>query len=108
MRLGHGKIIKSLTRGNHCPVLPAVLVVIPISRKGTQKMLDFKNSTTEEAWDKLSYEEKNYVLYERQKALLDLFLEKNAISKVQHDKSLHDLTVKMAGAVTREMNSGGG
>lgn len=65
-------------------------------------MLNFKHSSTEEAWDKLSYEEKNHVLYERQKALLDLFLEKNAISKAQHDKSLHDLTVKMAGAAAEE------
>ena len=52
-------------------------------------------SPDEQTWDKLTYEEKNRMLYERQKALLDLFLEKKAISQAQHDKSLHDLTVKM-------------
>lgn len=46
-------------------------------------------------WDSLSYEEKNRELYLRQKKLLEQFLERNAISKTQYDKSLHDLTVKM-------------
>ena len=48
-----------------------------------------------EAWDALSYEQKNHQLFLRQKALLDQFLEKGAISQAQHDKSLHDLTEKM-------------
>ena len=56
---------------------------------------DFTTAQSEQRWDSLSYEEKNRLLYERQKALLDLFLEKKAISQAQHDKSLHDLTVKM-------------
>ena len=47
------------------------------------------------AWNRLTYEEKNRELYDRQKKLLDLFLEKHAISQQQHDKSLHDLTEKM-------------
>ena len=47
------------------------------------------------SWESLTYEEKNRVLYERQKKMLDEFLEKGAISKEQHDKSLHDLTEKM-------------
>ena len=46
-------------------------------------------------WDSLSYAEKNRVLYERQKQMLEEFLERNAISKAQYDKSLHDLTEKM-------------
>jgi hypothetical protein len=46
-------------------------------------------------WEKLSYSEKNRELFLRQKALLDLFLEKKAISQAQHDKSLKDLTEKM-------------
>ena len=60
-------------------------------------MTDYTLTTSpaEQTWDKLTYEEKNRMLYERQKALLDLFLEKKAISQAQHDKSLHDLTVKM-------------
>ena len=46
-------------------------------------------------WDSLSHEEKNHQLFLRQKALLDQFLEKGAISQAQHDKSLHDLIEKM-------------
>ena len=34
-------------------------------------------------------------LFERQKQLLDTFLETGAISKAQHDKSLGDLITKM-------------
>ena len=50
--------------------------------------------TTEE-WESLSYEEKNRVLYERQKQMLEEFLERNAISKAQYEKSLHDLMMRM-------------
>ena len=46
-------------------------------------------------WSDLSYEEKTHQLFLRQKALLDQFLERGAITQAQHDKSLHDLTVKM-------------
>ena len=45
-------------------------------------------------WDSLTYEEKNSLLFERQKHMLAEFLEKGAISKTQYDKSLHDLTEK--------------
>ena len=47
------------------------------------------------AWDAMSHEEKNHQLYLKQKQTLDMFLERGAISQAQHDKSLHDLTVKM-------------
>ena len=43
----------------------------------------------------VSRAEKNRQLFLRQKKLLDLFLEKGAISRAQHDKSLHDLREKM-------------
>ena len=46
-------------------------------------------------WNTLSHAEKNHQLYLRQKELLAQFLKNGAISKVQYDKSLHDLTVKM-------------
>ena len=46
-------------------------------------------------WDAMSHEEKNHQLYLKQKQMLDMFLERGAISQTQHDKSLHDLTVKM-------------
>ncbi len=43
----------------------------------------------------LSHEEKKHRLFLKQKALLEQFLKKGAISQAQHDKSLHDLTEKM-------------
>ena len=46
-------------------------------------------------WSSLSYEEKNRLLFLRQKKTLDMFLERGAISQAQHDKSLHDLIEKM-------------
>ncbi len=46
-------------------------------------------------WSTLSYEEKNHRLFLQQKELLDGLLERGAISQAQHDKSLHDLQVKM-------------
>ena len=87
----------SPTEGNHCTVHPVILRRISENtlRCFIMRDTDFNLSSSEQAWGKLSYEEKNKVLYERQKALLDLFLEKKAISQAQHDKSLHDLTNKM-------------
>jgi len=41
-----------------------------------------------------SHEEKNHFLYLKQKAMLDTFLAKGAITQAEHDKSLHDLTAK--------------
>ena len=46
-------------------------------------------------WFSLTYEEKNRLLFLRQKKTLDMFLERGAISQAQHDKSLHDLIEKM-------------
>ncbi len=46
-------------------------------------------------WSTLSYEEKNRLLFLRQKKTLEMFLERGAISQAQHDKSLHDLIEKM-------------
>ena len=46
-------------------------------------------------WSSLSYEEKNRILFQRQKKTLDMFLERGAISQAQYDKSLHDLIEKM-------------
>ena len=58
--------------------------------------MDFTPETTN--WDALSHEEKNHRLFLKQKELLDLFLARGAITQAQHDKSLHDLTVKMGEA----------
>lgn len=49
----------------------------------------------DQAWDALSYEEKNHQLYLKQKRMLEEFLERNAIKRQQYEKSLHDLTEKM-------------
>ena len=46
-------------------------------------------------WENLSPEEKKRELFLRQKRTLELFLERNAISKSQYDKSLGDLREKM-------------
>lgn len=47
------------------------------------------------AFDTMSKEEKRIELYLSQKRLLETFLERNAISKAQYEKSLNDLTTKM-------------
>ena len=46
-------------------------------------------------WETLTPEEKKKQLFLKQKNTLDLFLERNAISKAQYDKSLGDLINKM-------------
>ncbi len=46
-------------------------------------------------WERMTPEEKKIQLYKNQKNTLDLFLERNAISREQYNKSLHDLTEKM-------------
>ena len=43
----------------------------------------------------MSTKEQKHELYLKQKALLDTFLEKHAITQAQYNKSLHDLTEKM-------------
>ena len=45
-------------------------------------------------WENMTPEEKKKELFLRQKKTLDLFLERNAISKAQYDKSLGDLVEK--------------
>lgn len=59
------------------------------------KDYDMETNMDQRPWEKLSHDEKNHQLYLKQKALLETFLEKNAISKDQYEKSLHDLTEKM-------------
>ena len=47
------------------------------------------------SWESMTPEEKKRELFLKQKKTLDLFLERNAISKAQYDKSLGDLHEKM-------------
>ena len=60
-----------------------------------KKNLNCRNSNEDINWTALSPEQKNHQLFLKQKALLDQFLEKGAISQAQHEKSLHDLIEKM-------------
>ena len=46
-------------------------------------------------WEQMTPEEKKKQLFLNRKRTLDLFLERNAISKAQYDKSLGDLRDKM-------------
>ena len=46
-------------------------------------------------WEHLSAEDKKRQLFEKQKQLLDTFLEHQTISRAQYDKSLGDLRGKM-------------
>lgn len=50
---------------------------------------------TDIIWDNMTYAEKKHLLYLKQMDLLDQFLKRGAITQKQHDKSLHDLSVKM-------------
>ena len=51
--------------------------------------------TDNEALDDLPPEGKKWQLYERQKAILQGFLARNAISREQYEKSMHDMIEKM-------------
>lgn len=46
-------------------------------------------------WEDLTPEEKKYQLFLNQKATLDSFLARGAITKQQYDKSFGDLKAKM-------------
>ena len=46
-------------------------------------------------WNSLTHDQKNHVLFLREKELLDVLLEHGAITQAQHDKSLRDLREKM-------------
>lgn len=48
--------------------------------------------------------EQRHELYLKQKALLDTFVEKHAISREQYEKSLHDLTEKMGETLPNDEN----
>ena len=53
------------------------------------------DATNQAVWETRTLEEKRRALYDRQVATLKTFHEHGAITQAQHDKSLHDLTVKM-------------
>ena len=64
-----------------------------------------QNNVENTDWSTISYEEKNRQLFLRQKKMLDMFLERGAISQAQHDKSLHDLIEKMGMAAERDADA---
>ena len=53
------------------------------------------DDTEKKPYEQMTPEEKRRNLYDKQKELLDTFLEHGAISQLQYDKSLRDLTEKM-------------
>ena len=53
------------------------------------------DKTARDTWTTLTHEEKNRILFQQQKELLEIFLNKGAISKEQYEKSFHGLTEKM-------------
>ena len=55
--------------------------------------MDIKTENQEQS--NMTFAEKKHFLYLKQKAMLDTFLAHGAITQAEHDKSLHDLTVKM-------------
>ena len=60
--------------------------------------MGFLNDNKDSKWDSLTYSQKNHQLFLEQKAILEQFLKKGAITRAQHDKSLRDLIEKMEGA----------
>ena len=56
------------------------------------------NKTANQDYSAMTLAEKNHFLYLKQKAMLDTFLAKGAITQAEHDESLRDLTVKMGEA----------
>lgn len=52
-------------------------------------------TSTTSYWSNLTHEQKNHQLFLQQRALLDRFLEKGAITQEQHDQSLRDLEALM-------------
>lgn len=72
--------------------------VLPSKRKLTSTSKEKKRYTMNDLhteWELLTPEEKRKQLFLKQKKTLELFLERNAISKAQYDKSLGDLIEKM-------------
>jgi len=58
-------------------------------------MFDIKSTSSPQTWEGLTHKQKNQLLYQRQKALLAMFLEKHAISREQYNHALHSLTERM-------------
>ena len=62
------------------------------------------NADNEDTLSFLSYKDKNNLLFHRQRKTLEMFLERGAISREQHDKSLNDLIEKMDSAIDNDAN----
>ena len=68
---------------------------LPSGRACRWKNMSLHNIDRTESWNGLTHEQKNQELFLREKEMLGLFLAHGAITRAQHDKSLHDLTEKM-------------
>ena len=64
------------------------------------------DTTARDTWTTLTHEEKNRILFQQQKELLEMFLKKGALSKEQYEKSLHDLTEKMGARIVTGLDFG--
>jgi hypothetical protein len=60
------------------------------------------NTDFQDDWQSLSPEEKKWQLFLKQKATLDAFLERGAISQAQYDKSFSDMQNKMFDRKTKQ------
>jgi hypothetical protein len=83
------ELLKYTTIG--CPLSTRCDILFSVVEK--EEPMDYTHD--DQNWNRLTYKEKNHQLFLKQKAVLDKFMERGAISKAQHDKSLHDLTEKM-------------
>ena len=61
-----------------------------------------ESAGSDERWQSLTPEEKKWQLFLKQKATLDSFLERGAISQAQYDKSVSDMQIKMFGRKTNQ------
>lgn len=75
------------------PLVFRIRLYYAFPRKYLSGQVIIMNEQTE--WGLLSAEEKKIRLYFQQKEVLDNFLERNAITQAQYDKSLGDMTEKM-------------
>ena len=81
-------------------VRPADMWLETVERDGEtyrrfEKVMACPQTISNPSWDSMTYEDKNRLLYERQKKMLAEFRDKHAISQAQYEKSLNDLTEKM-------------
>lgn len=56
---------------------------------------DAKKACSDTVWEDLSYDEKNRRLLKQEKRMLDMFLERRAITKEQYEKGFRELQCRL-------------